>query len=815
MDHPKETSAAHLTTVLQRGLSWHQQGDLDQAARNYQQILAITPHHAEALHLLGVVSNQKQDNTAAIELIGQAVQVVPDQPIYHTSLGNALRDSDRLEEAINSYQKALQLKPDLVETHINMGIAFHQLVNYEQAASCYQHAINLKPDSAEAYYNLGNTYKEQRRYDEAIDSYRQGLRINPKFSEAHYNLAIVLEKQGRYDDAIECLNQCLCIHPLWAEVHNNLGNLLKNKGLRDQALAHFQKAVQLKPILHAAHNNMGNALKDQGCYIEAMACYQKALQVYPQYAEGHLNLGVSLAESGHPAAAVDHFREAIRINPEFAEAYNYMGLTLADMGKREAAIECFEKAIEHNRACSEAYSYLIYQLQYVCDWQRLQTYLQSFDRLNDQRQASGISIIAEPPFIQMARQADPLQQLNNARLWCHKIAQPFQDLKRTFSFDGRRRKSGKLTVGYLSADFHDHATAHLMQSVFGLHNRENFKIYCYSYGPDDHSSYRQQIKLYSDRFINIRRMSYSDAAQRIYADQVDILVDLKGHTKGARLGILACRPAPIQVHYLGYPGTTGADFVDYLITDRVVTPPEHAPFYSEQLVFLPHSYQVNDHQQAIADCVWPRKDAGLPEKGVVFSSFNLPYKIDSRTLDCWTRILHQVPGSVLWLFNGGQTATKHLAKEAGRRGIDPARLVFADKLPKAEHLARLQLADLALDTRIVNGHTTTSDALWAGVPVITVLGDHFATRVSASLLHAIGLSELIVDHMDAYVQLAVRLALDLTELQRIKDQLSQNRLTTPLFNTPGFVGHLEIAYQKMWSTFKEGQHPQQIEVVVD
>ena len=209
MDHPKETSAAHLTTVLQRGLSWHQQGDLDQAARNYQQILAITPHHAEALHLLGVVSNQKQDNTAAIELIGQAVQVVPDQPIYHTSLGNALRDSDRLEEAINSYQKALQLKPDLVETHINMGIAFHQLVNYEQAASCYQHAINLKPDSAEAYYNLGNTYKEQRRYDEAIDSYRQGLRINPKFSEAYYNLAIVLEKQGRYDDAISELRQSL------------------------------------------------------------------------------------------------------------------------------------------------------------------------------------------------------------------------------------------------------------------------------------------------------------------------------------------------------------------------------------------------------------------------------------------------------------------------------------------------------------------------------------------------------------------------------------------------------------------------------
>jgi predicted O-linked N-acetylglucosamine transferase (SPINDLY family) len=279
-----------------------------------------------------------------------------------------------------------------------------------------------------------------------------------------------------------------------------------------------------------------------------------------------------------------------------------------------------------------------------------------------------------------------------------------------------------------------------------------------------------------------------------------------------RIGIPACRPAPIQVHFLGYPGTTGADFIDYLITDKIVTPPEHAAFYSEKLVFLPHSYQVNDHQQAIASRIWTKKEQGLPAKGFVFSCFNLPYKIDPLLFDCWMSILHQVPGSVLWLYKADEAAAKNLGREANSRGIDSQRLVFADKLPKAEHLARLQLADLVLDTRMVNGHTTTSDSLWAGVPVLTLQGEPFAARVSASLLNAIGLSKLIVTDLEAYERLAVRLATHSAELQKIKARLSQNRLTAPLFDTLGFVRRLESAYQEMWRLFRQGQTPQPFEV---
>jgi protein O-GlcNAc transferase len=413
----------------------------------------------------------------------------------------------------------------------------------------------------------------------------------------------------------------------------------------------------------------------------------------------------------------------------------------------------------------------------------------------------------------MARCSDPAVNLANAKAWSRKNLQPLSNAKTRSTFEVRRQQKNKLTVGYLSADFHDHATAHLMRSLFGRHDREKFEIHCYSYGPDDNSRYRKQIIEESDQFIDIRGDSHINAARRIYAGAVDILVDLKGHTRGARLGILACRPAPVQVHYLGYPGTTGADFIDYLITDRIVTPEDHAAYYSEKLVYLPHCYQVNDDLQEIATRDWLRSALGLPDKGFVFSSFNLPYKIDPVIFDSWMRILQQVPESVLWLFDDNQNARRNLRREAADRGIKPDRLVFAQKIGKVEHLSRLKSADLALDTRIVNGHTTTSDALWAGVPVVTLQGSHFASRVSSSLLHAVGLPELVTDGLEEYEKLAVRLALRPAELKAVCRKLNMHRLKEPLFDTARFVRNLERAYTEMWWIFSEGRAPTQIEVV--
>jgi protein O-GlcNAc transferase len=810
-DHSIKASAAHLTSILKRGLHYHQEGDLELAEKNYREILDVMPENANALHLLGVLLNQVQDNVAAIDLISRAIQIVPDQPIFHNNLGNAYRDSDRCEQAIACYQKALQIKPDLVETYINMGIAYHQLADLDRAASAYQKAIELKPNSAEAYYNLGNTLKEQRLFDEALTCYRQATDIDPMLVEAFYNQANILEKQDRFDEAITCLKHCIQFKPDWAEAHNNLGNLSKQLGFIDDAIFYCQKAIQIKPELDEAHINLGNTFKDQGDFGKAINCYQKALQIRPTNAAAHLNLGVTYAEADHTAGAIECFQKATRLNPQFAEAHNYMGVILAEKDRRDEAIDCFQKAIATNPDYAEAYSYLIHQLQHTCDWQRMSCFSERLDILI-QRATDKAQSIIQPPFICMARNSDPVMNLTVAKTWSRKIEQPLQNVKALFAFESRRQKKPKLTIGYLSCDFHDHATAHLMRSLFGHHDREKFKVHCYSYGPDDKSRYRNQIIKESDQFIDIRGDSHIDAARRIYADAVDILVDLKGHTRGARLGILACRPAPVQVHYLGYPGTTGADFIDYLITDRIVTPEGHDAYYSEKLVYLPGCYQVNDDQQEIAAQNLTRKELGLPNKSFVFSSFNFPYKIDPVIFDCWVQILQQVPNGVLWLFGHNENAICNLRREAANRGVEPDRLVFAQKMEKAEHLSRLKSADLALDTRIVNGHTTTSDALWAGVPVITLQGSHFASRVSSSLLHAVGLPELVTDSLTEYEKLAVQLASQPSRLNALRQKLNINRLKKPLFDTARFVKNLEFAYMEMWRIFLEGRAPAPINV---
>ena len=307
-----------------------------------------------------------------------------------------------------------------------------------------------------------------------------------------------------------------------------------------------------------------------------------------------------------------------------------------------------------------------------------------------------------------------------------------------------------------------------------------------------------------------RDLSDREAAKQIHEDQVDILVDLMGHTGDSRLAICAYRPAPVQVTYLGYPGGTGAGFFNYLIADKIVIPEEHTPFYRENLVYMPHSYQANDHSQIIAEKIWKRSNLGLPENGFVFCSFNQPYKIEPVMFDVWMSILKQVTGSVLWLLCRNRRAEENLKREADLRGVSPSRLIFAQELSKGEHLSRQKLADLFLDTRIVNGHTTTSDALWAGVPVITLMGGHFASRVSASLLKAVGLSGLITHSLDEYEAVAVRLALNRSELRSTRQTLSRNRLIEPLFDTRRFAENLEKAYKEMWRIYLNGESPRRI-----
>jgi predicted O-linked N-acetylglucosamine transferase (SPINDLY family) len=366
------------------------------------------------------------------------------------------------------------------------------------------------------------------------------------------------------------------------------------------------------------------------------------------------------------------------------------------------------------------------------------------------------------------------------------------------------QEPARLKIGYVSADFREHPTAHLMRSLFRTHDRRRFEIYTYSLRGDDGSAYHRQIRDDSDQFVDLSGMENAAAVRRIQADKVDILVDLMAYTNFARPEIFALRPAPIQVNWLGFPGSSGAGYMDYLLADPVALPPDQAAFCTEQPVWLPECYQVNDRWQDIAETGICRADHGLPDQGFVFCSFNQIQKLEPVMFAVWMRILGQAPGSVLWLHTHSEEAPERLRAEAAAQGIAGERLVFAERLPKARHLERHRLADLFLDTRIYNAHTTASDALWAGVPVLTCIGEAFPARVAASLLQAIGLPELITHSLEEYEALAVRLATQPVELAGLRAKLADQRLRMPLFDTERFARHLERAYELMWERHVQG-----------
>jgi protein O-GlcNAc transferase len=661
-------------------------------------------------------------------------------------------------------------------------------------------------------FNAALQQHQSGQLDKAEELYKNILHTNPSHASSLHLLGLIAYQGGKTDVAAKLISKAVEINPESAVYLNDMGVALNEQGKTNNAIACYEKAVEINPGYADAYYNMGNALNDQGKAKEAIACYEKAVAINPEYVDAYYNMGNTLKGQGKAKEATACYEKAVEIDPDYADAYHNMGNTLNDQGKIEESIACYEKAVEIDPNDAEAINDLVRQLQQTCAWEKLEGMTARLDTLTRKALDRGKKP-AEHPFLNLTRHADPCRNSAIAKSWGCDMMRRMPNPEIHFAFDDRRSCKKRITVGYLSNDFQNHATAHLMLKLFGLHNRDEFTIYCYSYGKDDRSFYRAQIQQDCDQFIDLDNLSNIDAAKCIYEDQVDILVDLKGYTKGNRLAICALRPAPIQVNYLGFPGTTGADFFDYIITDRIVTPEHHAPYYAENFVYLPHCYQVNDHTQLISNKDLKKTDLGLPESSFVCCSFNQGYKIEPIMFDVWMKILRQLPECVLWLLVKSKTAERNLREEAEKRGVQPERLIFAKELPKGEHLARLRLADLALDTRIYNGHTTTSDALWAGVPVITLQGSHFASRVSSSILTGMGLCELITHNLDEYEALAVRLIRSPGNLKAMREKLAKNRKTEPLFDTSRFADNIERAYKEMWKIFLAGERPRQIEVV--
>ena len=677
-----------------------------------------------------------------------------------------------------------------------LGSAHARLGQHQDAIACFAKAVERRPENVEAHNNLGMLYGALGQDQEAADSFAKVVALLPDHPDARNNLGVVLGRLGRFDEAAAAFHTALKLRPDQAPTWFNLGNLYKDVGRNEEAVAAFRQAIARQPGYAPAYNNLGRLLYGVGRNEDAVQILSQAVSVKPDFAEAHNNLGVALGNLGRHDEAATHFRRALAIQPTYAEAHYNLGSQLANLGRPDDAIACFDRALVLKPAYARARAQKLHQQALICDWSGLAAEAGAIAAL-------GVTGEAVPPYLLLSFDDDPARQLVRARRFAAQYLPP----ARPAPAPRGTMRPERLAVGYFSADFHEHATMHLMARLFELHDRSRFRIHAFSYGPLTGDAMQARVKAAFDSFHDVRALGDEEIAELARRQGIDIAVDLKGDTRDTRVSLFAHRPAPLQISYLGYPGTMGADFLDYLVADRAVIPEEQQAHYSEALICLPGSYQANDDTRAIAGQMPTRGELGLPD-GFVFCCFNNSFKLSPDEFDIWTRLLGQVDGSVLWLLKSGAEA--NLRKEAEKRGINPARLVFAERTGAAEHLARHAHADLFLDTFRYNAHTTASDALWAGLPLVTLAGKSFAARVGASLLQAVGLPELITDTPEDYERLALALATDPPRLLALKEKLAAARHSAPLFRSATFARQLERAFDQAFARYLAGEPPAMI-----
>ncbi|MDB5611728.1 MAG: uncharacterized protein JWP25_8628 [Bradyrhizobium sp.] len=819
--------------LLENALAAQRRGSIGDAQRLYASVLSIDPANAAAYGNLAIIAAQQGDLAGAERLFRQVIKLRPNDPAGYNNLGSLLLQQGRLADAIAAHRQAIKLKPNYAEAYLALGNALKQQGNLEQAMACYRSAIAAKPDYAEAHNNFGVLLQMQGKLDQAASAYNEAVKLRPAYAEAQFNLGVVLHQKHELDGAEAAYRRVIALNPGIAVAHNNLGTVLKDQGRLDEALAAFGNAIGLKAgyaeafynratVLQQqarleealaaygdavglrkdyadAINNAGIVLQELGRTGEAVDLYHRLIELMPAHADAHNNMGTALLSQGYLDEALAAFEQALRCKPDFPEVYYNLGNAWRERGNLAEAISAYRNALRLRPDDADAFSQLVYHRAQACAWD---DYEAEQKKLIEMVRA-GTRV---PPFYLLSTPATASDQLICAQHWIGPISPPRQAVFDHVFDRGASVERGRIRLGYLSADYHQHATAQLTAELFELHDRDRFEVVAYSYGPDDKSPMRARLESAFDRFVDIRALSHRDAAGLIHADKVDILIDLKGYTHHARPAISAHRPAPVQVSYLGYPATMGADFIDYIIVDPFVVPSTQQPFFSERLVHLPGSYQVNDRRRDVAKDI-SRQACGLPADGLVFCSFNNSYKISPAFFDIWMRLLRSVPGSILWLLETNELVKGNLRMEAEKRGADSSRLIFAPIVPSAEHLGRHRHADLFLDTLPCNAHTTASDALWAGLPVLTCSRDTFAGRVAGSLLTAIGMPELVTGSLEEYERTALALGRAPDRLIALRQKLEKNRSASSLFDLPKLSGNIEAAYARMWQTWLSGQKP--------
>lgn len=794
--------------------------------------------HADTLHLLGIILMRRGDPARASEFIGRSIAADPRQWGAHFNLGLALRDLNRLEDALSSFERVLAINPDFADALHCRGHALQELGRLDEAVAAYDRALRIRPDSTESLKNRGCALLELGRADEALESlelalvsdpgnpdtlndrgnalialhrneealqcFDRALAIRPDFELALQNRANALLRLQRVEEALDSIDHALRIGPQSATSQTRRGDALLELGQTEEALASYEQALCFDPNFFDPLIQRGNTLRDLGRIEEAIRSYDRALTLRPHNADAVTVRANALLELRRIDDALRDYDRALRIKPDFVPALFNRGLALHEAARYKEAAGSFARVIALDPQFEDAPGKLHHMKLLVGDWsdwdadvERIAAMVRAGRRPGD-------------PFDLLGVLESPAAELHCARA---AVAARFPRAKNPLPVRAPKARD-RIRVAYLSADFGEHAVSHVAAGLFERHDRDRFDFLAISLRTDANPGpMRQRLQRAFGHIHDASNRSDREAAALLQDLEVDIAVDLNGHTSGGRPGIFALRPAPLQVTFLGFPGTFGADYFDYVMADPTVVPAGEDASYAERVVRLPHSYLPYDNRLEIAPDTPSRTQAGLPEDAFVFCAFNNSYKITPAVFDVWMRLLKRLPDSVLWLRATNPDMVKNLGDEAASRGVAPERLIFAAKVDvMARHFARHRLADLFLDTLPYNAHSTAGDALWSGLPVLTCLGKTFAGRVAASLLRSVGLPELVAQNLAEYEERAIELATSTSRLGELRARLAANRDTHPLFDTDLFRRHLESAFLEMWQRHLRNEPPQAFDV---
>jgi len=687
-------------------------------------------------------------------------------------------------------------------------LRLHQDGDLRSAKKAYEQVLLGDPEDFEALQLLGALMSQLGEHGQAIPLIEKSLKIQPNNSVANYNLANARKALGQFERAAQAYVAAIELQPQYAQAYNNLGvTYLETQRLSD-AVTNLEKAIELKSDYISAHYNLGNAYKQLGDYQSSERCYQKVIQLSPKNAQAFNNLGAINFSIGQLKNAIEYFDCAINIDANDASLHANKAAALVAIGKLDEGLQSYLAAYNLDPRHEFILGSLLYIQMKFCDWKNFDQLLKKIvEGTAENRKVC-------PAFPLLSLIDDPSLQLNSTRIYRESKVPSYDrqigDKGNLIIENGKAKQ--KIRVGYFSSDFVGHATAHLIGGIFECHDSNEFEIYRFNTGPHFEQLKSRCDQLNEKYLIDAHSMSDMQITNLSRQLEIDIAVDLNGYTQGGRMGVFAMRAAPLQISFLGYPGTTACNFMDYVIADKVVIPQEAQQYFTEKVIYMPSCYQINNSARSIATYSFTRQECGLPEDGFVFCCFNNSYKILPETFSVWMRILQQVKGSVLWLLHDNAQAESNLRKEALLYGIDQFRLIFAKRIRPDLHLARHRLADLFLDTSPYNAHTTASDALWAGLPVLTLMGKTFANRVAASLLKSLDLNELITLSIQAYELRAVELARDPNKLEILKLKLMAKASTSEVFDTQTYVNNLEHAFRAIRKRRQLGMQPDHIEV---